>query len=113
MPGMSCPYPVEMLARVRAEGGASPGQLLQLQRNPLMLPARGQPHRHLRSRADPSDLVQETFLAAHRDFAGFRGTTEGEFVCWLRQILAGNLADLVKHYFNARRCDVRLERRLA
>ena len=80
MPSMSCTYPVEMLARVRAEGGASPGQLPQLQRNSLMLLARRQPHPHLRGRADPSDLVQETFLAAHRDFAGFRGTSEGERV---------------------------------
>ena len=103
----------QLLHLARTGDGSALGQLVELYRNYLTLLARMQIGRRLQGKVDASDLVQETFLAAHRDFARFRGTTEGEFVCWLRQILAGNLADLVKHYFNARRRDVRLERRLA
>src|SRR5262249_2931996 len=69
--------------------------------------------RHLRGKVDPSDLVQETFLTAHRDFARFHGTTEAELVAWLRRILASRLADLVRRQLKAKGRDARLERRLA
>lgn len=62
---------------------------------------------------DAADLVQETFLKAHRHFVQFRGMTEREFISWLRQILAATLANLVRHYYAAQRRDVRLERELA
>jgi RNA polymerase sigma-70 factor (ECF subfamily) len=58
-------------------------------------------------------VVQETFLAAHRDFSSFRGTTEAEFVGWLRNILAARLADLVRRHVKARARDVRLQQSLA
>jgi RNA polymerase sigma-70 factor (ECF subfamily) len=103
----------QLLSLARAGSSQALGQLLEVYRNYLALLARVQIGRRLQGKVEAADLVQETFLAAHRDFARFRGTTEGQFVRWLRQILAGNLADLVKHYFNARRRDVRLERQLA
>jgi RNA polymerase sigma-70 factor (ECF subfamily) len=53
--------------------------------------------------------VQETFLKAHRDFPGFRGTSEGELLRWLRQLLATSLAMLARHYLGTRSRDVRLE----
>ena len=46
----------------------------------------------LRSRIDPSDVVQQTMLAAHDRHGTFRGTSEAEFKGWLRAILANNLA---------------------
>jgi RNA polymerase sigma-70 factor (ECF subfamily) len=67
----------------------------------------------LQGKVDASDLVQEAFLGAYRDFPDFRGTTEQEFLGWLRQILASLLANLVRHYQGTQRRDVRLERRLA
>jgi RNA polymerase sigma-70 factor (ECF subfamily) len=88
------------------------GQLLELYHNYLLLLARVQIGRRLQSKVDAADLVQETFLEAHRHFAQFRGTTEGELVSWLRHILAANLANLVRHYCTRRR-DIRLERELA
>jgi RNA polymerase sigma-70 factor (ECF subfamily) len=107
------PDPARLLARARRGGEAAFGELLELYRNYLQLLARAQIGRRLQSKVDPSDLVQETFLAAHRDFDGFRGTTEGELVTWLRQILAARLADLVRRNLKAKARDVRLERRLA
>src|SRR5262249_43655475 len=59
------------------------------------------------------DIVQNAFLKAHRDFDRFRGSSEAEWVSWLRQILALDLAQLVRHYCGTQRRDVRLERRLA
>jgi RNA polymerase sigma-70 factor (ECF subfamily) len=83
-----------------------------LYRNYLELLARMHIGRRLQGKVDAADLVQETFLAAHRDFAQFRGTTEGEVVAWLRRILTANLVDLVRRYCGAQRRDVRLERQL-
>jgi RNA polymerase sigma-70 factor (ECF subfamily) len=106
------PDPEQLLARARREGGHSLGELLELYRHYLYLLARAEIGRRLQGRLDPSDLVQETFLAAHRDFAGFRGTTEVELVAWLRQVLAARLADQVRRHLKAKRRDARLERRL-
>ncbi len=47
----------------------------------------------LRDRIDPSDLIQETLLRAHRERATFRGYSTAEKACWLRQILANLLSD--------------------
>lgn len=98
-----------------ARGGNEParGHLLQLYRNYLKLLARLQIGRRLQGKVDASDLVQETFLEAHRDFEQFRGCSEEELVSWLRQIMVSNLANLVRHYYGAKRRDVRLERELA
>jgi RNA polymerase sigma-70 factor (ECF subfamily) len=107
------PDPVELLQSARAGDRQALGQLLELYRNYLRLLARLQSGRRLRGKADPSDLVQEAFLAAQRTFARFRGTTEAELVDWLRQILASKLVDLARRYLRAGRRDVRLERQLA
>ena len=103
----------QQLHRCRAGEGAARGQLLELYRNYLTLLARLQIGRRLQGKVDAADLVQDTFLAAHRDFAAFHGTTEGELVSWLRRILAANLSDLVRRFLGAKRRDVRLERQLA
>src|SRR5262249_28262479 len=62
----------------------------------------------LQVRLDPSDLVQETFLEAHRDFASFAGSSETELIAWLRRILVRNLADQARHH-QAQRRDLRRE----
>jgi RNA polymerase sigma-70 factor (ECF subfamily) len=85
--------PEELLERARAGDLESFGQLLSQYRNYARLLARTLIGTTLRLRLDPSDLVQETFLEAHRDFRGFEGSTERELLAWLRRILARNLAD--------------------
>ena len=57
--------------------------------------------------------MQETFLDAHRQFSHFRGEAEPQFVTWLRQILAGTLANIVRRYLGTQARDPRLERQLA
>jgi RNA polymerase sigma-70 factor (ECF subfamily) len=103
----------QLLEQARAGDGAALGQLLELYRNYFALLARVQIGRRLQRKVDACDLVQETFLAAHRDWASFRGTSERELVAWLREILAGKLAKLVRAYFGTQRRSIRLERDLA
>ena len=55
-------------------------------------------HRDLRSKADASDVVQDTLLKAHQRFGQFRGNTEGEWVAWIKQILVRNIADLNRRF---------------
>jgi RNA polymerase sigma-70 factor (ECF subfamily) len=102
-----------LLPQARAGNRLVLGQVLELYRNYLTLLARYQIGRRLQGKVDPSDLIQETFLEAYRDFGHFRGTTEGELVGWLRRILASNIANLVDRYFGTQRRDVRLEQELA
>jgi RNA polymerase sigma-70 factor (ECF subfamily) len=105
--------PEQLLRQARAEQGSAFGQLLELYRRYLELLARVQIGRRLQRKVDAADLVQDTFLEAHRHFGRFQGSTEAEFVSWLRQILAANLAMLLRHYLGTRGRDVRLERELA
>jgi RNA polymerase sigma-70 factor (ECF subfamily) len=104
--------PEQLLTLARAGQGAALGALLERFRNYLTLLARLQIDRRLQGKVDPSDVVQETFLEAHRDFARFRGSSEAEVAAWLRQVLAHNLANVVRHYRGTQRRDVRLERQL-
>lgn len=110
---MEDPAPERLLERARSGDGAALGALLELYRNYLDLLARLQVDRRLQGKVDPADLVQETFLEAHRDFAQFRGSSEAELAGWLRRILATNFANLVRHYYGTQRRDPHLERDLA
>lgn len=73
-------------------------ELLGAYRNYLRILAATCLDRDLRGKADASDVVQETLLKAHQCFHQFRGTTELEWVTWVRQILVHNLADLHRRF---------------
>src|SRR5438477_10002440 len=98
-----------MILEGKSGSEAALGSLLELYRNYLRLLARVQIGRRLQGKLDASDLVQDTFLEAHRNFRLFQGSEEPQLVCWLRQILAGRVANLVRHYFGTQGRDVRLE----
>ncbi|MBI1903941.1 MAG: sigma-70 family RNA polymerase sigma factor [Planctomycetia bacterium] len=103
--------PEELLRRARDGAARDLGRLFELYRQYLRLLARVQIDARLQGKVDPSDLVQETFADAHRDFEQFRGSTEGEFVMWLRTIMANKTAEVVRRYSRKKR-DVHLEREL-
>src|SRR5262245_46280846 len=89
------PTAEQLLAEARQGKGEGLGTLLELYRNYLGLVARTQIDVHLRAQVNPSDVVQETFLEAYRDFQQFQGTTEREFLAWVRRILIHHLGRLV------------------
>jgi RNA polymerase sigma-70 factor, ECF subfamily len=84
---------------------------LESYREYLRLLARLQWDRRLHTRLDPSDVVQETLLQAHRDRDQFRGQTINEQIAWLHKILASKLARAVRDQRRGKR-DIERERSL-
>jgi RNA polymerase sigma-70 factor, ECF subfamily len=101
------PNPERLLADARQCKAEHLGTLLELYRNYLSLIARTQIDLNLRAQVNPSDLVQEAFLEAYRDFGQFQGASEREFLAWLRRILLHNLGHLVEKQVFAQKRDVR------
>jgi RNA polymerase sigma-70 factor (ECF subfamily) len=96
---MAADEPVsELIRRCRQGEPSAREQLFNRYRHYLRLLAQAQLGRQLRAKCDPSDLVQETLLEAHRDFDGFAGQREPELLAWLRQILAHNLFNAARHH---------------
>ena len=79
------------------------GDLLEAHRNYLRLLAASCLYREMQAKADPSDVVQETLLKVHESFRQFRGTTELEWMAWLRTILVRSLTDFQKGFQRQRR----------
>jgi RNA polymerase sigma-70 factor, ECF subfamily len=95
--------PIALLAQARAGDHGALGEVLEAYREYLRLLARARVGQDLRVRLDPSDLVQETLLEAHRDFRQFLGGSEAELAVWLRRILVRNLADQLKYHQSQKR----------
>ncbi len=103
--------PVRQLLRAR-QGEEARGALLENYRGYLELLARVEIGRRLQTKLDTADVVQETFLEAHRNFDSFRGQSEAEFVAWLRTIFSARLSNLVRHYLRTQGRDLRREQAL-
>jgi RNA polymerase sigma-70 factor (ECF subfamily) len=91
-----------------AEAG---GMAVERFRSYLLLLARMHLGRQAGYRLDPSDLVQQTLLDAHRQRGQFRGRGPAEMAAWLRRMLACNLADAWRAQHRGKR-DVARERSL-
>jgi RNA polymerase sigma-70 factor (ECF subfamily) len=85
------------------------GRLLDQYRHYLRLLARIEIGKRLQGKVDASDVVQEAFIHAHHYFPNFRGESEAQLTAWLREILAGTLANQVRRYFGTKARDPRLE----
>jgi RNA polymerase sigma-70 factor (ECF subfamily) len=91
--------------------GADSDHALERYRSYLLLFAETRLDMRLRGTVDPADAVQQCLMKAYQARQQFRGTTEGELVAWLRQILARELLHLVRDLRRARR-DVTREKSL-
>ena len=88
----------ELIRRCRAGETGAREQLFARYQQYLYVLAQAQLGKRLRAKCAPSDLVQQTLLEAHRDFADFQGQHESELLAWLRRILAHNLFNEARRY---------------
>lgn len=98
-----------MLNAARAGSSEALGRLLEECQNYLLLVANREIGSDLRAKAGASDIVQETFLEAQRDFHRFEGNTPGEFRGWLRRLLLNNMANVARRYKGTGKRDPRRE----
>ena len=102
----------ELIAKAKQGNDAAASELLRNYRNYLLLLAQVQLDRKFQSKVDPSDLVQETCLAAYRGLPGLQGQSEAEFVAWLRKIMANVCLKMVRTYQGTQRRSVYREQQL-
>jgi RNA polymerase sigma-70 factor (ECF subfamily) len=100
----------DLIERARAGDDDALGRLLEENRAALLAEAQRQLRGRIAARFDSSDVIQQTFLEAHRGFGGFQGETRLEFSSWLRTILNHNIAGLVRDHTGAAKRDMRRER---
>ncbi|MEX0613688.1 MAG: sigma-70 family RNA polymerase sigma factor [Pirellulales bacterium] len=104
---------VESLLRAARDGSEEAlGRLTEACRQYLLAIANQELPSGVRAKAAASDLVQDTFLEAQRDFLQFHGEREDELLAWLRRILRNNLASILRRYRGTSKRDIALERSL-
>jgi RNA polymerase sigma-70 factor (ECF subfamily) len=96
--------PVEVWLEA-ARGGSQEalGRALEMYRASLQKVAERELGRDLQTKEGVSDLVQGTFLEAHRDFEKFTGQTAAEWSAWLRVIMRHNLGHVVRRFRTSRK----------
>jgi RNA polymerase sigma-70 factor, ECF subfamily len=99
----------EILVKAKRGDHESIGLLLDTYRGYLLGIAVAKMDSRLRARCNASDIVQDTLLEAFRDFHQFRGGMEREFLAWIRQILANNLARAIQTHVLTDKRDLRRE----
>jgi RNA polymerase sigma-70 factor, ECF subfamily len=87
-----------LVAAARGGSREALGRALEACRRYLLGVAEGELSPDLRSKGGASDLVQETFLEAQRDFARFEGSSPEELRAWLRQVLLHNVGAFTRRY---------------
>jgi RNA polymerase sigma-70 factor (ECF subfamily) len=100
------------LAAARAGSREALGQVLETFRGYLLLVADRELDAGLRAKGGASDLVQDTFLEAQRDFGCFHGDSTDELRAWLRRLLVNNVANFTRQYRDRAKRDIRREVRL-
>lgn len=91
----------DLIPRARSGDSSALGELLDRHRDQLRLLADRDLSERLQRRVDASDVVQQTFLIAHRAFEQFRGETDPELIAWLRTILNQNVQEAVRRHIHA------------
>jgi RNA polymerase sigma-70 factor (ECF subfamily) len=104
--------PELLLVLAKGGDGVALGQLLERYRNYMALLVRLQVGRRLRRKVDAEDLLQEIGLEVHRKIPMFRGSSEREFLKWVRRMVGSILANQVRHFLGTKCRDLRLERAL-
>lgn len=98
-----------LLLAARAGSNSALGQLLQGYQDYLNLLADEELGSAVKVKASASDLVQDSFLEAKRDFGQFTGQSTEEFQAWLRRLLLNNVANLIRSYQRTEKRDISKE----
>jgi RNA polymerase sigma-70 factor, ECF subfamily len=88
------------------------GQILQAYRPYLLEIARREVEGALQAKGGASDLVQETFLEATRDFSHFHGDSSSQLRAWLRCLLVHRLSKQGRRFRQTRKRRIDRECRL-
>jgi RNA polymerase sigma-70 factor (ECF subfamily) len=99
----------ELLEQARRGDGEALGRLLELHRPALQHLARRQLDGRVAVRVAASDVIQQTFLEAHRRFGQFAGRGEREWAAWLRAILDHRVAGAIRDHALLQKRTVRRE----
>jgi RNA polymerase sigma-70 factor (ECF subfamily) len=102
----------ELLLLARQGSKEALGRVLESCRRVLLRAAKRQIPAQIQTKRAASDLVQETFLEAQRDFEQFLGATRAELSAWLFRILQNNCTNLVCAYRYRRKREISREVRL-
>lgn len=94
---------LELIRRARQGDEQALGQLLDGHRAYLKLLAQRAVGGRLDARVDSSDLVQQTCLSAFKNFSGFDGDDEAQFVAWLRTIHERNIRDTIRRHVHTQK----------
>src|SRR6516164_9988866 len=88
----------EWLVQAQAGSHEALGQALEACRGYLLLVADRELGSDLKAKGGASDLVQETFIEAQKDFARFQGKSDAELLAWLRCLLQHRLANFARRF---------------
>jgi RNA polymerase sigma-70 factor (ECF subfamily) len=99
----------ELLGEALHGDNEAVGRLLEHFRAYLFVIAQRQLDERLRARLDPGDIVQTTFLEAHRDFSKFEGKEINTFLSWLRNILQHNVETAHQRHLSAQKRSAKSE----
>src|SRR5262245_24368452 len=92
-----------LVAEARAGSTQALGDALEACRAYLLVVAEREMHPAVRAKGGASDLVQQTFMEAHRDFAGFGGNSQEGLLAWLRQVLLHNLTNFTRQHLQTKK----------
>jgi RNA polymerase sigma-70 factor (ECF subfamily) len=104
--------PEELLEGARRGDPEALGRLLEAQRAALHRLAERQLEGRIAVRVDASDVIQQTFLEAHRSFGQFAGRDARDLAAWLQAILDHKVAAAIRDHALLQKRNVHRERSL-
>jgi RNA polymerase sigma-70 factor (ECF subfamily) len=102
----------ELLKQARQGDREALGRLLEAQRTTLHRLAQRQLEGRISVRVDASDIIQQTFLEAHRGFAQFAAQDAQDLAAWLKSILDHKVASAIRDHALLQKRSLRREQSL-
>jgi RNA polymerase sigma-70 factor (subfamily 1) len=98
-----------LVSRARQGDSSAREDIIGQCRNYLLLIANEELDQQLHAKCAPSDVVQNSLIAAVEHFDDFRGDNRQTLLAWLRQILVNEIQDARRKFLQAEKRDVRRE----